>query len=53
MNIIYMAMTPSSSFRLAVGVREKSALSDGPLDMVGILARAHHPGAGAEWGSNT
>jgi molybdopterin synthase catalytic subunit len=52
-------MTPSSSSRPAVGDRgeaatdlvvadrETSALSAEPLDMVSLLAGAHHPGAGA------
>lgn len=38
-------MTPSSSFPPAVEDRE--ALSIEPIDMTGLLARAHHPGAGA------
>jgi molybdopterin synthase catalytic subunit len=42
-----MAMTPSSSFLPAVVDREVSALSAEPLDMAGMLAGAHHPGAGA------
>ena len=54
-----MAKTPSSSSRPAVGDREEaatgpavadretSALSAQPLDMVSLLAGAHHPGAGA------
>jgi molybdopterin synthase catalytic subunit len=51
-------MTPSSSFRPAVGDRggaaapgaagaDVAALSAEPIDMVGMLAGAHHPGAGA------
>jgi molybdopterin synthase catalytic subunit len=42
-----MAMTPSSSSLLEVVDREMSALSAEPLDMVSLLAGAHHPGAGA------
>ena len=42
-----MAMTPSSSFLLAVADRGVSALSAEPLDMAGMLAGAHHPAAGA------
>jgi molybdopterin synthase catalytic subunit len=38
-------MTPSSSYRRAAEVREY--LSAEPLDLAGMLARAHHPGAGA------
>lgn len=38
-------MTPSSSFPQAVEDRE--TLSIEPIDMTGLLARAHHPGAGA------
>ncbi|HVS94914.1 MAG TPA: molybdenum cofactor biosynthesis protein MoaE [Puia sp.] len=37
-------MIPSSSSRRAAAVR---ALSAEPVDMAGMLARAHHPGAGA------
>ncbi len=57
MNIIYMDMTPSSSSRLVVGDRGtfgpaagdkgETALSGEPLDLVGMLAGAHRPGAGA------
>ena len=45
-------MTPSSSFPRVVEDRQtgapgESMLSDGPIDMAGMLGRAHHPGAGA------
>ena len=44
-------MTPSSSFRPAVEGREAAGVARGlsgePIDMVGMLAGAHHPGAGA------
>lgn len=46
-----MAMTPSSSSLLEVGDRGVAAggsvLSAEPLDIAGMLAGAHHPGAGA------
>jgi molybdopterin synthase catalytic subunit len=37
-------MTQSSSYPPAA---EANAISAEPLDMVGLLAGAHHPGAGA------
>ncbi len=40
-------MTPSSSFRPAVVDKGGAVLSAGPIDMSGLLAGAHHPGAGA------
>lgn len=42
-------MTPSSSSRPAAGgnIPDVAALSAEPIDMVGMLAGAHHPGAGA------
>jgi molybdopterin synthase catalytic subunit len=45
MPIICTRMIPSSSSRPAVEVRQQ--LSAEPLDLAVLLARAHHPGAGA------
>jgi molybdopterin synthase catalytic subunit len=42
-----MDMTPSSSSLPVVEDRRASALSAERLDIVGMLAGAHHPGAGA------
>jgi molybdopterin synthase catalytic subunit len=40
-------MTPSSLYPPAAADNSISALSADPLDIVGLLSRAHHPGAGA------
>ena len=46
MNTRFMSTTPSSSFR-RVAEDKYDYLSSTPIDMPGLLARAHHPGAGA------